>query len=201
MEPRIPTWENCDRTDPKLALKPACVGLPWAGSQKFTPPSDLAEEWSEHWGKIGVCYVGDIAALADEDGTIHVDQLPKPELRLIPPHRGQQHPMNATMQWVGCDEPDPDPVVIPDVSSKVYTRHEQEVIAEQLYHDGVIDRPEPKRDVASVERTFDPADYTPSEVRGYLIGADDLERSRVLALEMTGKRREQILDDPRWKGM
>ncbi|MCA1009005.1 DUF2744 domain-containing protein [Rhodococcus hoagii] len=201
MESRIPTWDNCDRTDPKLALKPACVGLPWAGPQKFTPPSDLAEDWSEHWTRIGVCYVGHIAALADENGMIHVDQLPTPALKLIPPPRGQQHPQNATMQWVGIDEPEPPPMVIPDVSSEQYTRNEQAAIAEQLYRDGVIPSPEPARDVASVERTFDPRDYTPSEVRGYLIGQDDRERSRVLALEMTGKCREQILNDPRWKGM
>lgn len=201
MEPRIPTWDNCDRTDPKTRLKPACVGLPWAGSQKLTPPSDLAEEWSEHWVKIGLCYIGDIAALADANGMIHVDQLPVPELKLVPPHRGQQHPMNGTMQWIGVDEPEPDPVVIPDVSSKVHTREEQEIVAEQLYYDGVIKLPEPERDVATVEKTFNPADYTPSEVRGYLIGADDRERSRVLALEMTGKHRPQILNDPRWKGM
>ena len=201
MESRIPTWDNCDRTDPRMRLKPACVGLPWAGQQRFTPPGDLAEEWSEHWDAIGVVYVGDIAALADEDGMIHVDQLPKPRLKLVPPHRGQQHPQNATMQWVDVNEPDPKPVVIPKVTSDVYTRHEQEVIAEQLYYDGVIQRPDPERDLAAVEKTFDPRDSTPSEVRGYLIGADDRERSRVLALEMTGKAREQILNDPRWKGM
>lgn len=200
-QPRIPTWDNCNRSDPRTQLKPACVGLPWAGQQKFTPPSDLAEEWSEHWVKIGLVYVGDIAALADENGTIHVDQLPEPELRLIPPHRGQQHPMNATMQWVDINEPDPQPVVIPDVSTRVHTPEEQAIVVEQLYHDGAIPRPEPEMDKATVERTFNPADYTPSEVRGYLIGADDRERARVLALEMTGKARQQILKDPRWRGL
>ncbi|NKR48801.1 DUF2744 domain-containing protein [Rhodococcus hoagii] len=201
MDVRIPTWENCDRTDPRTRLKPAFVGLPWAGQQKFTPPSDLAEDWSEHCDAIGVVYVGDIAALADENGMIHVDQLPVPRLKLVPPYRGPQHPMNATMRWVDVDEPEPEPVMIPDVSAKVHTREEQEIIAEQLYHDGVIPRPETAVETASVERTFNPSDYTPSEVRGYLIGADDRERARVLALEMTGKARPQILNDPRWRGL
>lgn len=196
---RIPTWDSVDRTDPRLKLKPACIGLPWAGKQVFTLPSDTAEEWSEHWDKIGLVYVGDIAALADENGMIHVDQLPKPQLKLLPPHRGQQHPMNATMRWAPVDEEEPAPVVIPDVSA--YTPHEQVVIAEQLYHSGVIKPPTPERDTAQVERTFNPADYTPSEVRGYLLGSDDRERRRVLALEMTGKARQQILNHPDWKGL
>ncbi|MBP0109502.1 hypothetical protein B0F75_24955, partial [Rhodococcus hoagii] len=131
----------CDQSDPKTAFKWALVGLPWAGPQKFTPPSDLADDWSEHLWRLGFRH--------------------HPELQAPP-------------------------AVIPDVSSKEYTRNEQAAIAEQLYRDGVIPTPEPEMDKATVERTFNPADYTPSEVRGYLIGAEDRERARVLALEMTG---------------
>ncbi|MHC9531692.1 phage gene 29 protein family protein [Prescottella equi] len=184
MQSRIPLQAMCDQSDPKTAFKWALVGLPWAGPQKFTPPSDLADDWSEHLWRLGFRHHPELQ-----------------ELKLIPPPRGQQHPQNATMQWVGIDEPEPPPAVIPDVSSKEYTRNEQAAIAEQLYRDGVIPTPEPEMDKATVERTFNPADYTPSEVRGYLIGAEDRERARVLALEMTGKARPQILNDPRWKGM
>lgn len=181
---RIPTRDSCNQDDPRTAFKWAFVDWPFTAKQGFTPPSDLAEDWSQRLWDLGFRH--------DPDAQVK---------KLIPPHRGQQHPLNNTSRWVGMDEPEPDPVVIPDVSSAVRTRHEQEVIKEQLEYDGVIPRQVPQVDKASLAPTFQPADHAPGEVRGYLIGADDRERRRVLALEMTGKKRQQILNDPRWKGL
>jgi len=81
--------------------------------------------------------------------------------------------------------------VIPDVSA--YTPAEQSIIAAQLYETGLLTPPEPVIDKADVVLDFNPAEHSPSTVNGYLMAVSDAERRRVIALEMTGKARDQIL--------
>lgn len=83
------------------------------------------------------------------------------------PHRGQQHYLNNTSEWVGIDEPDVAPVALPNMEE--YTRHEQEFVAEQLRYHGVVkDAPVVEVDKASVTEApvFNPADATVSYVKG-----------------------------------
>lgn len=180
-ESRIPTAESCDQTDPRTVFKWAFVAWPFTKDQPFTPPSDLAEEWSQRLWELGFRH--------DPDAQTK---------KIRPPHRGQQHPLNNTSHVVDVDEPEPDPVVIPDMSG--YTAHEQVVVAEQLYQNGILRRQAPEVDKAEVigGPQFNPSEHSPSTVNGYLMGQPAHERRRVLAAEMCGKKRDQILR--KWKG-
>lgn len=198
---RLPLQSICNQDDPKQAHQWVFVELPFAENQPYTPDVRLLPQWSQRLDDAGYRHVDQIRALADENGMIHVDQLPAQRMRFRPPHRGQQHTLNMSGVWVGVDDPDPEPVTIPDM--ELHTPHEQAVVAEQLYHTGVLKRPVPEPDKATVGRApFNPSEHTPSSVNTYLeYCADDAERRRVLAAEMTGKKRQQILRNPKWKGL
>lgn len=176
---RIPSRDNCDQADPRTAFKWAFVAWPFTKDQPFTPPSDLAEEWSQRLWDLGFRH--------DPDAQTK---------KIMPPHRGQQHPLNNTSYVVDKDEPDPAPMSIPNMEA--HTVHEQAHVGEQLYRNGIWKRPEPEIDKASVAPTFNPGEHSPSTVHGYLMGQPEGERARVLALEMTGKCRDNILR--KWKG-
>ncbi|WP_418345278.1 phage gene 29 protein family protein [Rhodococcus pyridinivorans] len=199
---RLPLQSTCDQSDPKTAHQWVFVELPFAENQPHTPDTRLLPLWSQRLDDAGYRHVDQIRALANEDGFIHVDQLPEQRKRFRPPHRGQQHVLNASGVWVDMNAKDPEPVAIPDPAE--FTPHEQAVMRERMYHTGVLKRPEPAVDKASVGKArnlFNPSDYSPSMVNGYLMGVDDTERRRVLAAEMTGKKRQQILRNPLWKGL
>lgn len=198
---RLPLQSTCDQSDPRTAHQWLFVDLPFAENQPYTPDVRLLPDWSQRVNDAGYRHVDQIRALANEEGFIHVDQLPEQRKRYRPPHRGQQHYLNTGV-WVDMNAEDPEPVMIPDMER--HTPHEQAVVAEQLYHTGVIKRQEPQPDKATVGKArpvFNPSDYSPSMVNGYLMGVDDTERRRVLAAEMTGKKRQQILRNPLWKGL
>ncbi|WP_418346233.1 phage gene 29 protein family protein [Rhodococcus pyridinivorans] len=198
---RLPLQLTCDQSDPTTAHQWLFVDLPFSENQPYTPDVRLLPAWSQRVSDAGYLHVDQIRALANEDGYIHVDQLPKQRKRYRPPRRGQQHYLN-TGDWVDMDAEDHEPVTIPDPA--LYTPHEQAVMAERMYHTGVLKRSEPEPDKASVGKArpvFRPGDHSPSTVNGYLMGVDDTERRRVLAEEMRGKKRQQILRNPQWKGL
>lgn len=185
MGQKIPTRDNCNPDDPYEKFQWVFVALPFVGDQQFTPQDDILRRWSKRLVDLGF-------------------EMPEPDkatIKLRPANRGPQHTLNGLSDWVSVDEPDPEPVVIPDVG--LYTRNEQEVIAEQLRYHGVVKDEEPPKSQAraySLEQ-FNPADYSPSTVKGYLLAASPEEQQRVMAAEMTGKRRDQILNDPRFRGL
>ncbi|MEZ5152131.1 phage gene 29 protein family protein [Rhodococcus zopfii] len=198
---RLPLQSTCDQTKPDQAHQWLCVDLPFGQDQSFTPDHKLLPEWSQRIDDAGYRHVDQIRALANEDGFIHVDQLPQQRKRFRPPYRGQQHYLNHGV-WVGMDEPDPEPFSVPDPAA--HTPHEQAAMAERMYYTGVLKRAEPEPDKASISRApFNPSDHTVASVNTYLEwgAANDSERSRVLAAEMLGKKRQQILRNPKWKGL
>jgi len=200
---KIPTWENVNPDDPAEALQPALVALPFVGDQTFTPQDDILQKWSKRFTDVGLVYGPHLAKLADENGNIHVSQLPQPSIKLRAARRGPQHTLNGLSDWVPVDTPDDEPVVIPDVG--LYTRAEQEVIAEQLrYHNVIQDEELPRSNARTYSLSqFDPSAASPSEVNGYLKGVQSQgnvgEMRRVIAAEMTGKKRDQILR--KWPGV
>lgn len=201
---RLPTFENSRdvQDDPKQKNQWALVAIKLAGDTEFTPNPEAREWMSEHLDDLAIVYAPDLAKLADENGNIHVSQLPERKKKLRTPHRGQQHYLNNTSEWVGIDEPDVAPVALPNMNE--YTRHEQEFVAEQLRYHGVVkDAPVVEVDKASVTEApvLNPADATVSYVKGYLVHASDQERRRVLAAEMMGKKRQGILNDPLLRGL
>ncbi|MCK8671012.1 DUF2744 domain-containing protein [Rhodococcus sp. HM1] len=199
---RLPEQATCDQNDPRTAHQWLFVDLPFGENQPHTPDLRLLPSWSQRVDDAGYRHVDQIRALADENGMIHVDQLPQQRKRHRPPYRGQQHAMNAS-HWVDMDDENPEPFAIPDPA--LYTPHEQAAIVERMYYTGVLKRAEPEVDKASVGKArpiFNPADHTPNAVNTYLeYCANDAERRRVIAAEMNGKKRGQILRNPKWKGM
>ena len=184
---RLPTFENSRdvQDDPEQKYQWAFVAIKLAGDTEFTPNPEAREWMSQHLWDLGFRH----------DPELMVKKLRRP-------HRGQQHYLNNTSEWVGIDEPDLAPVALPNMEE--YTLHEQAVVQEQLYYTGVAKRPAPPEvDKASVTAapTFDPANYTVSSVKAYLIDRPDSELRRVLALEMTGKKRQGILNDPLLRGL
>lgn len=198
----IPTRESCDQDDPRTKFAWMFVAWPFIGDETFTPSDELVEKWSKRVDDLALVDAERLRDLADENGFIHVDQLPTPKIKLLKANRGPDHTINGLSGWVGIDEPEPEPVIIPDVG--VYTRYEQEIIKEQLRYHGVVKDEEPKTPTARVNLgpLFDPSEHTPSTVNGYLMGCDsqgnDAEIRRVIAAEMAGKHRQQILR--KWPG-
>ena len=185
----VPTRENCDPSDPRQRFQWVFVQLPFIGNTPFTPSDELLEQWSEHLCKLGF-------------------ETPDParaEIKLLAPRRGPDHTLNGAMGWVPADEPDPDPTVIPDMG--LYTRHEQEIVAEHLRYHGVVEgRPEagPAKAVAHNHgELFDPGCEAPAVVNGYLRGCaangNEREMRRVIAAEMAGQARSRILKQ--WPGV
>ncbi|WP_407107870.1 DUF2744 domain-containing protein [Rhodococcus aetherivorans] len=198
---RLPLQSTCDQSDPKQAHQWVLVQMPFGHGQPYTPDLRMMPELSQHIDDAGYRHVDQIRALADANGLIHVDQLPAQRKRFRPPHRGQQHVLNASGAWVDVDAEDPEPVRVPDPAE--YTPHEQAVMAERMYHTGVLKRPEPQVDTARDGTLFEPSEHSPSVVNAYLeyCAGGDSERRRVLAAEMTGKKRQQILRNPKWRGL
>jgi hypothetical protein len=179
------------------------VQWPFLNGQGYTPGPDAMEEWSERVDECGYVHGPSLAALADENGMIHVDQIPKQQIKLLPPHRGQQHYLNGTSAWVGIDEPDNAPVVIPDPAE--FAVHEQAIMVERLHYTGAIKDPEPEGPPVARELRpqFDPTGRTPSAVNAYIEACETMgntaEMARVVAAEMMGAHRQQILK--KWPGI
>lgn len=183
---RFPLPEDCDQTKPEEAFQWAFVALPFTGSTPLLIDPNVRPEWSKLFWDLGFRHHPELQTM-----------------KVRPPVRGQQHVLNGMVEVVERDSPEPPEIVIQD--PETLARHEQEVVAEKLRYLGVVnDRPSrPALQKARVRTgpLFDPAEHSPSTVKGYLMGQDEPEIRRVIAKEQTGKARGQILNDPRWKGM
>jgi hypothetical protein len=107
-----------------------------AGTGAVTHP-EILRSWSEHLVKAGVVHVDYLRdVLADKDGNIHVNKLPKPSIKFQEAFRGPHHQYNNAARWVPEGTPDPEPMKLQDVRD--LTTQEQHVMAEQLRQTGVI---------------------------------------------------------------
>ncbi|EHB44159.1 hypothetical protein MycrhDRAFT_6909 [Mycolicibacterium rhodesiae JS60] len=132
----IPSQEDHDPLNPREHVAWALRNLPMvAGVGAITHPGYLGD-WSEHLWKCGFAHRDYLAGLADENGMIHVSQLPQQVIKHQPPFRGQRHMANNAARWVGMDESDPKPVRIPDV--KKLTDQENRAMIKQYEDLGMI---------------------------------------------------------------
>lgn len=188
---RLPTYENCQPLeggveDPARVFEWAFTSLPFKGSTPLMVHPEARGEWSQLFWDLGFR---------------HHPELQTKKLRS--PYRGQHHALNGSVQVVDIDEPDHPPVVIPDVDE--YTPTEQELIAEQLRHRGFLQTQaaEPAKAQVVSGPKFDPGAHSPSAVNGYLMGMEAAgnkgEMRRVIAAEMVGKKRDQVLR--KWPGV
>lgn len=106
-----------------------------AGVGAITHPGYLAD-WSEHLWKVGFRHRDFLEGLADENGYIHVSQLPPQDIKFQPAFRGQRHDANNAARWVDSDTPDPEPVVIPDI--RRMTDQENQAMLHQYRSQGWI---------------------------------------------------------------
>ncbi|AGT14279.1 minor tail protein [Mycobacterium phage Adzzy] len=132
----IPSQESHDPTDPRQHVSWALRNLPMiAGVGAITHPGYLSD-WSEHLWKCGFRHVDALRALADEDGNIHVSQLPEQSIKFQPAFRGQRHDMNNAARWVDMNTEDPEPVRIPNI--RQLTQQENRAMLSQYERDGWI---------------------------------------------------------------
>lgn len=132
----IPSQETHDPLDPKQHAVWALRNLPMvAGVGAITHPGYLSA-WSEHLWKCGFSHRDYLEGLADEDGNIHVSKLPKQTIKFQQPFRGQRNDYNNAARWVGADEPDPEPVRIPNI--RQLTQQENEAMLRQYREAGMI---------------------------------------------------------------
>lgn len=148
MASNIPLQENADYSDPEQALAWTLVNSPGMTPQSapLTIPGPLGRCLSKHQRELGVVHVDEIRALADDNGLVHVDQLPVQTKKYQRPVRGQQTDYNNASTWVPMDTPDPEPIVIQD--PQAMTRHEIEAVKQRLAEMGELPTIEIKPDVA-----------------------------------------------------
>lgn len=195
----IPTQDSCDWNNPSEAFLWASMYIPVLGRSPMVWPRMIAEKMSEHYDACGFVHVDRVAALADENGYIHVDQLPKQRQKLMRPYRGQQTELNPMGRWVPMDEDEPEPVRIQDPVAM--TVHEREAQVERLRYLGYqVNEPEPEKPKGGVEDvfdhppSFDPTDKTVTAVNAYLrVCEDRTEYVRVIRAEKRGQARQGIL--------
>jgi hypothetical protein len=113
-----------------LQLMPTMAGIGAVTNTGFL------RQWSKHLWKAGFVHRDYIAAKADDDGNIHVDQLPPQQIKLQKPFRGPRHQYNNAARWVDANTPDPEPTRLPDV--RRYTDQERQAMADQLIAVGAI---------------------------------------------------------------
>ena len=132
----IPTQDTADMNNPQEHLTWALRSMPaFAGAGLVTHPGFL-RAWSEHLFSCGFRHVDWLKQLADEDGNIHVSKLPKQMIRFQEPVRGPRHGYNNAARWVGVNEPDPQPINLPDI--RQLTIQENEAMLQQYRDAGMI---------------------------------------------------------------
>lgn len=101
-------------------------------------PAEFFGTWAQHLRSCGFVHVDEVAALA-VDGVVDVEKLPKQRIKLAPPMRGPRHNFNNATQWVPVDQPDPEPMRLPDITT--LTVQENEAMLAQYRAAGMIPAP------------------------------------------------------------
>lgn len=82
-------------------------GLNW-GDSVTVIPRPILEDWSTHLVKGGAVHVSALWALADENGKIDINDLPKQQIKYLPPASGND--LDGSGRWVPVDHPEPSPL-------------------------------------------------------------------------------------------
>lgn len=138
----IPHQSECDMSDPRQHVIWALHHLPNVGGVATVTHPSILGDWSEHIVKCGFVHESVLRELADENGYIHVDQLPKQQIKHLRAVRGPRHHMNAAAPWVPIDEKEPEPMRLPNIDR--LTDQENEAMLAQYRAKGYLkDAPEP----------------------------------------------------------
>lgn len=108
--------------------------------------SAVLKGWAKHLVDAGSTHVEYLETLADENGYIHVSQLPRRKKKLVAPMRGPRHGYNNAARWVDVNaKATPPPVVQDPRTMTVQEREAQLGIYREM---GYIPGPDARRDVA-----------------------------------------------------
>lgn len=144
----IPTQDQANMDDPEEHVLWALKNLPNVGGVGQVTHPDILRKWSKHLVECGFAHRDWLAGLADEDGNIHVSQLPEQKIKWQVAPRGPRHDYNPASQWVASDEPEPEVMRLPDI--RQLTPQENAAMLAQYYAAGMIPDPTPPRDRAEV---------------------------------------------------
>lgn len=145
----IPTQQEADLNSPEEHFLWALRNMPaFAGAGMVTHPGFL-RQWSVHLWQCGFAHRDWLERLADEDGNIHVSQLPQQTIKFQPAIRGPRHGYNNAARWVSAGTPDPEPINLPDI--RELTIQENQIMLQQYMDAGMIPQAYPQRDTAEVE--------------------------------------------------
>lgn len=95
----IPTQSQADMDDPEEHVVWALVHLPNVGGVVQVTHPMILRAWSKHLVECGFVWAPGLAELADENGMIHVSQLPAQQIKHQPPHEGRG--ISTTTQRTG----------------------------------------------------------------------------------------------------
>lgn len=129
----FPSQEDHNPSNPEEHFLWALRNLPMFAGVGAITHIGILRKWSEHLVNCGFIHRDSLVELADENGMVHVSQLPRQVLKFQQAFRGPRHGFNNAARWVTADEPDPVPVRIPDI--KKLTHQENEAMLQQ-YRDG-----------------------------------------------------------------
>ncbi|QWS68139.1 hypothetical protein SEA_VANLEE_21 [Gordonia phage VanLee] len=128
-EETIPVQDTADYSDPRRHLAWMFPGIKLSDGGGLMTHPETYYNWSEHCIKAGAVHVDYIRSLANDDGFIHVSQLPHQEIERHPPTRGEDHWLNPTGKWVPVGTPREKRETVVDIDG--YTAPEQAAVLEQ----------------------------------------------------------------------
>lgn len=117
------------------------------GTGAVTHPGILLT-WSEHLVQCGFAHRDYLEGLADENGNIHVSQLPRQSIKWQPAFRGPRSAYNNAARWVTADTPPVEPIRIPNIHE--LTQQENEYMLKQYRDAGMIPENKPGPALAAV---------------------------------------------------
>lgn len=156
MKPGIPSQHEADPHNPEEHFVWAMRNMPtFAGIGAVTHPGFL-RQWSKHLWECGFRHRDYLEELADDNGIIRVDQLPKQHIELQGAFRGPSHIYNNAARWVPVGAAQPPPTRLPDV--RQMTDQEKHVMLRQFEQEGLLPGPLPQRDGAQELTREEPED-------------------------------------------
>lgn len=128
----FPTQAECDLGKPEEHFLWALRGLSW-NDHPLIVPQPILESWSRHLVSTGAVHVLALHALADENGKIDVNDLPRQNIKYVIDSKSDDHPLNAAGQWLPVNHPEPE-----ENPMGRFTDAEKRRLAEGLIEEGFL---------------------------------------------------------------
>lgn len=144
----IKPQNEVDWTKPEEHFAWALRNMPTFGGVGAVTHPGFLTTWSKHLWECGFAHRDYLEGLADENGNIHVSQLPKQHIRWQAPFRGPRSNYNNAARWVSKAAPEPKPMRLPNVEK--LTQQEREFLLGQFRELGMLQEYIPKPDTAEV---------------------------------------------------